>query len=136
MIRIARGGRSLRQAIAGERSGPPLTATAPRRDQGIAEKAARTPPSPLWQARPEGDSNGRANQPRGGFRRQGPAVIGHEITAALAEYGLPVLESRITQRVIYPTSAATRQTVFEREPEGEAAQEVRALTAEIKRLLR
>lgn len=61
--------------------------------------------------------------------------IGNEITAALAEYGLPVLNSRITQRVIYPTSAATGETVFEREPGGEAAQEIRALMAEIKELL-
>lgn len=61
--------------------------------------------------------------------------IGHEITAALADYGLPVLASRVTQRVIYPTSAATGQTVFERDPDGEAAQEIRALAAEIKALL-
>lgn len=62
--------------------------------------------------------------------------IGNEITAALADYDLPVLASRITQRVIYPTSAATGQTVFEREPDGEAAQEVRALLAEVKQLLK
>lgn len=62
--------------------------------------------------------------------------IGNEITAALAEYGLPVLKSRITQRVIYPTSAATGQTVFEREPDGEAAQEIRALLLEVKELLK
>lgn len=62
--------------------------------------------------------------------------IGNEITAALADYGLPVLASRITQRVIYPTSAATGQTVFEFEPEGEAAQETRALAGEIKNILK
>lgn len=62
--------------------------------------------------------------------------IGNEITAALAEYGLPVLTSRVTQRVIYPTSAATGQTVFEREPDGEAANEIRALVAEVKSLLK
>lgn len=61
--------------------------------------------------------------------------IGNEITAALTEYGLPILKSRITQRVIYPTSAATGQTVFEREPDGEAAREIRALADEIRRLL-
>lgn len=61
--------------------------------------------------------------------------IGNEITGALADYGLPILVSRIAQRVIYPTSAATGQTVFEREPGGEAAQEIRALAAEIKHLL-
>ena len=62
--------------------------------------------------------------------------IGNEITSALADYGLPVLTSRITQRVIYPTSAATGQTVFEREPDGEAAHEIQALIAEIKQLLK
>lgn len=62
--------------------------------------------------------------------------IGNEITAALADYGLPVLASRIIQRVIYPTSAATGQTVFEFEPEGEAAQEIRALAGEIKNMLK
>ena len=62
--------------------------------------------------------------------------IGNEITGALSDYGLPVLSSRITQRVIYPTSAATGQTVFEREPEGEAALEVLALVDEIKQLLK
>jgi chromosome partitioning protein len=61
--------------------------------------------------------------------------IGNEISAALADYDLPVLASRVTQRVIYPTSAATGRTVFEHEPDGEAAQEIRALAAEIKRLL-
>jgi chromosome partitioning protein len=62
--------------------------------------------------------------------------ICNEITSALADYGLPVLTSRITQRVIYPTSAATGQTVFEREPDGEAAHEIQALIAEIKQLLK
>ncbi len=62
--------------------------------------------------------------------------IGNEITSALADYGLPVLTSRITQRVIYPMSAATGQTVFEREPGGEAAHEIQALTDEIKQLLK
>ena len=62
--------------------------------------------------------------------------IGNEITSALADYGLPVLTSRITQRVIYPTSAVTGQTVFDREPEGEAAHEIQALMAEIKQLLK
>ena len=62
--------------------------------------------------------------------------IGNEITAALADYGLPVLASRITQRVIYPTSAATGQTVFDLEPEGEAAHEIRALVDEIRQLLK
>ncbi|BBL77521.1 ParA family partition ATPase [Methylomagnum ishizawai] len=62
--------------------------------------------------------------------------IGGEITAVLADYGLPVLASRVTQRVIYPTSAATGRTAFEQEPGGEAAQEIRGLVAELKGLLK
>lgn len=58
--------------------------------------------------------------------------IGIEITEALKGYGLPVLESRITQRVIYPSTAANGTTVQDSEPEGDAAQEVIALANEIK----
>lgn len=61
--------------------------------------------------------------------------IGVEITDALIGYGLPVLESRITQRVIYPGTAATGITVLEIEPEGDAAVEIRALANEIKQKL-
>lgn len=56
--------------------------------------------------------------------------IGAEVTDALNSYGLPVLESRITQRVIYPGTAAAGTTVMD-EPEGDAAREVRSLMAEI-----
>lgn len=58
--------------------------------------------------------------------------IGAEVAEALSGYGLPVLESRITQRVIYPTTAASGTTVQDSEPEGEAAKEVFRLAAEIK----
>lgn len=61
--------------------------------------------------------------------------IGEEITEALSGYGLPVLASRITQRVIYPGTAASGITVFEKEPQGEAAEEIRALAMELKRRL-
>lgn len=61
--------------------------------------------------------------------------IGEEITEALSGYGLPVLTSRITQRVIYPGTAASGITVFEKEPQGEAAEEIRALAMELKQRL-
>jgi chromosome partitioning protein len=61
--------------------------------------------------------------------------IGNEITEALLGYGLPILISRITQRVIYPTSAARGSTVLDDEPEGDAAKEIRALTAEVRNVL-
>ncbi len=61
--------------------------------------------------------------------------IGSEITDALIGYGLPVLASRITQRVGYPGSAAVGSTILDLEPDSEAAREVMALTDEIKQLL-
>ncbi|MBO0129090.1 ParA family partition ATPase (plasmid) [Agrobacterium rosae] len=61
--------------------------------------------------------------------------IGSEITDALHGYGLPVLASRITQRVGYPGSAASGSTVLDLEPDSEAAREVMALADEIKQLL-
>jgi chromosome partitioning protein len=61
--------------------------------------------------------------------------IGGEVAEALADYGLPILDARITQRVSYPVTAAAGTTVLETEPDGDAAAEVRALAAEIKQKL-
>ena len=61
--------------------------------------------------------------------------IGAEVADALAEYGLPVLSTRITQRVIYPSTAAAGTTVLEADPEGDAAAEIWALTNEIKQMI-
>ncbi|GAE52558.1 hypothetical protein XPR_2406 [Xanthomonas arboricola pv. pruni MAFF 301420] len=61
--------------------------------------------------------------------------IGAEVTEALNGYGLPVLESRITQRVSYPGTAAAGSTVLDAEPDSDAAAEVRALANEIKQKL-
>lgn len=58
--------------------------------------------------------------------------IGGEVTEALAGYGLPILASRITQRVSYPGTAAAGTTVMDSEPDSDAAAEVCALAAEIK----
>jgi len=57
--------------------------------------------------------------------------IGAEVTGALADYGLSVLDARITQRVSYPGTAAVGTTVLDTEPDGDAAREVRALVQEI-----
>lgn len=57
--------------------------------------------------------------------------IGAEVIEALHGYELPILESRITQRVIYPTTAASGTTVFDKEPKGAAALEMEALATEI-----
>src|SRR5574343_1577612 len=57
--------------------------------------------------------------------------IGAEVREALNGYGLPVLEARITQRVSYSSTEATRTTVLDIEPAGDAAAEVRALCTEV-----
>lgn len=62
--------------------------------------------------------------------------IGAEIADALEGYGLPVLEARITQRVSYPSTAATGTTVLDAEPEGDAARECMALADAVKKMLK
>lgn len=53
------------------------------------------------------------------------------VIKALNEYGLPLLETRITQHVSYPTVAGFGSTHADMEPKSEAAAEVRALVDEI-----
>ncbi|SAK97923.1 cobyrinic acid a,c-diamide synthase [Caballeronia hypogeia] len=57
--------------------------------------------------------------------------IGDEVIGALEGYGLPILKTRITQRVSYPSTAASGTTVLDTEPNGDAANEVRALLEEL-----
>ncbi len=61
--------------------------------------------------------------------------IGEEVAKVLADYGLPVLRSRVTQRVAFPSSAARGTTVLDDDINGDAAQEILALRDEIKALL-
>lgn len=58
--------------------------------------------------------------------------IGQDVTKALKEYDLPVLESRITQRVVYPGTAAAGKTVLDEIPDSAASLEIQALYDEIK----
>lgn len=60
--------------------------------------------------------------------------LGQEIDDALAGYGLPILKTRVTQRVFYPTSAAAGTTVLDIEPESDASKEILALAEEINQL--
>jgi chromosome partitioning protein len=53
-----------------------------------------------------------------------------EVTAALADYGLPVFKSLTTQRVLYPTTAATGDSVFSTSKNG-AAGEINAIKDEL-----
>ncbi|OYQ77507.1 peptide transporter [Wohlfahrtiimonas chitiniclastica] len=57
--------------------------------------------------------------------------IGHEIHEALEGYELPILTTRITQRISSPSSAALGKTVFDIEPKGEASKEILNLYNEI-----
>ena len=52
----------------------------------------------------------------------------------MQEFELPVLESKITQRICYPNSASMGKTVFETEKaNSEAINEIQALAKEIQR---
>jgi len=48
---------------------------------------------------------------------------------------VPVLKAAISQRVGFAESAAVGQTVLETDPNGSAAQEVRAMLAELMELM-
>lgn len=58
-------------------------------------------------------------------------AIGRDIVASLNEYGKPVLDSHVCQRVAFAESAAQGKTVFELDEQSAAAQEIAALTKEI-----
>ena len=60
--------------------------------------------------------------------------IGDEISSALEGYELPILNSKIVQRVIYPSSASTGSTgstVMDDDPKSKAAIEIMALADEV-----
>ena len=62
--------------------------------------------------------------------------IGGEVSEVLTEYGLPVLDAKIVQRIAYPNSAAIGKTVFETESKNsDAVAEMNALATEVKSYL-
>ena len=62
--------------------------------------------------------------------------IGSEVSEVLIEYGLPVLNAKIVQRIAYPNSAAIGKTVFETESKtSDAVEEMNALATEVKSYL-
>ena len=62
--------------------------------------------------------------------------IGKEVASVLLDYGLPVLDTKIMQRVSYPNSAAAGKTVFDIEAvSNSAVLEMTALVNEIKIVL-
>jgi chromosome partitioning protein len=62
-------------------------------------------------------------------------AIGRDVTEALGGYSLRVFKAAISQRVAFAESAGQGLTVLETDPQGQAAQEVRSLAAEIKEYL-
>ena len=62
--------------------------------------------------------------------------IGSEVSEVLIEYGLPVLNAKIVQRIAYPNSAAIGKTVFETESKtSDGVAEMNALATEVKSYL-
>ena len=61
--------------------------------------------------------------------------LGSKVLNTIADYGLPVLKTCITQRVIYPTVADNGTTALDQEPKGEAAEEINAFACEVRELL-
>lgn len=58
-------------------------------------------------------------------------AIGRDVIEALAGYELPVVRSQVCQRVAFAECAATGQTVFETDPNGQAAKEIKSLVEEL-----
>jgi chromosome partitioning protein len=67
-------------------------------------------------------------------RRVGRSVLSREIVDALAEFELPILKASTTQRMIYADAMTAGRTVIEQQPDGPAAEEIRAILAEIEGL--
>lgn len=57
-----------------------------------------------------------------------------DVDTALDEYDLPVFEARTSHLVAYPEAMAAGLTVLDYEPRGNAADEIRAIHRELKRL--
>ncbi len=61
--------------------------------------------------------------------------LSQEVYTALEEYGLPILKSHTTQRVIYPTSASEGKTVFFEDELNPVAQEIVSIKNEIMEMI-
>ena len=67
-------------------------------------------------------------------RKVGRSNLSRDIHEALAEFGLPVMEAGTTQRVAYAEAMTAGATVIEQDPKGAAANEIRAILAELERI--
>jgi chromosome partitioning protein len=68
-------------------------------------------------------------------RRVGRSALGRDIGEALAEFNLPILKAGTSQRVGYAEALTVGSTVIESQPKGAAADEIRALLAEIREVV-
>jgi chromosome partitioning protein len=68
-------------------------------------------------------------------RKIGRTTLGRDIKDALAEYDVPILRAATTQRVIYAETLTAGSTVIEEQPSGRAADEIRAILAELRTIL-
>jgi len=64
-------------------------------------------------------------------RKIANTAIGRDVASALEQFELPVLVSAIAQRVIFAEAAAVGKTVFDLDPNGIAAREIRVLAEEL-----
>lgn len=64
-------------------------------------------------------------------RKIANTAIGRDVREALAAYPVPSLVASITQRVVFAEAAAQGLAVHEADPEGLAAREIEAMTAEL-----
>ena len=57
--------------------------------------------------------------------------LGVEVREALSEFELPVFQTAITQRVIFPTSASLGSTVLDQDPNSESSKEINSFVDEL-----
>lgn len=67
-------------------------------------------------------------------RKISGTVIGNEFRDIAAEFGMPVFQTEIVSRVAHAEAATLAQTIFEYQPHGDAAKEIRKLTDEVQRM--
>ena len=65
-------------------------------------------------------------------RKIGRTVLSRDIANALAEFDIPILQAGTTQRVVYAETLTGGTTVIEQQPRGAAADEIRAILAELR----
>jgi chromosome partitioning protein len=68
-------------------------------------------------------------------RKIGRTTLSRDIAEALADFELPILTASTTQRIIYADAMTQGKTVFEAQPNGPAAEEIRAILTEIEGLV-